>query len=62
MAQTAEEVRKQFMDETKNDRWFTTPVCHGESAFASWEYQLWLEEKVAQLTTPSPVDPTHPKY
>ena len=28
--------------------WWTNPVCHGETGFASWDYQLWLEAKVAK--------------
>lgn len=43
-----EEIRKQYEIET-GKKWFTVPFTHGEQAFASWEYQLWLEKKVSQV-------------
>ncbi len=39
------ELREQYEKETRK-RWWTNPVCHGETGFAAWEYQTWLEEKV----------------
>lgn len=38
-------LRKQFEKET-NKSWWINPVCHGEYAYASWEYQCWLERQV----------------
>ncbi len=43
-----EEIRKQYETET-GKKWFTVPFTHGEQAFASWGYQLWLEKKVSQV-------------
>ena len=39
------EVQNQFEKES-GKQWYIVPVSHGEVAFVSWEYQLWLEEKV----------------
>lgn len=47
---TADDVRNQFEDETGKG-WMVIPVTHGENGYASWEYQLWLENKLA--TTPA---------
>lgn len=46
-----DEVRLQFEKETGN-KWMTVPVTHGELAFASWKYQLWLENKAASQFPP----------
>lgn len=43
-----EEIRKQYEIET-GKKWFTVPFTHGEQAFASWGYQLWLEKKISQV-------------
>jgi hypothetical protein len=43
---TIEQLREKYEQETKQ-RWWTNPVSHGEIAFASWEYQLWLENKLS---------------
>ena len=40
-----EKLRSEF-EVIKNERWFTAPVSHGETAYASWEYQLWLENEL----------------
>ena len=39
------ELQKQYETET-GKKWWTNPVCHGEMGFASWEYQIWLEQKL----------------
>lgn len=48
-ALTVEHVRELYTSET-GEGWMVTPVCHGEKGFASWEYQLWLERKLASLS------------
>ena len=40
------DVREQFENET-GEKWWTNPVCHGETGFASWKYQEWLEKKLS---------------
>jgi hypothetical protein len=40
------ELRDEFEKET-GEKWWTNPVSHGEMAFASWNYQLWLEKKLS---------------
>lgn len=42
------ELQKQFEKETGKE-WFVIPYTHGENAYASWEYQLWLEARVNPL-------------
>lgn len=44
---TKEELREQYENET-GEKWFIAPVCHGDTGFASWEYQTWLEEKASR--------------
>lgn len=51
MNKTAEEIRNQFEAETGKG-WMVIPVTHGENGYASWEYQLWLEQRVAKLSAP----------
>ena len=46
-----EEIRKQYETET-GKKWCIIPYTHGENAYASWEYQLWLEKKVSQVEKP----------
>jgi uncharacterized small protein (DUF1192 family) len=41
-------IRDQFEEETNSRHW-TAPVSHGETAFASWKYQLWLEANITAL-------------
>lgn len=41
-------IHEQYEEET-GKRWFTNPVCHGEVAYASWEYQKWLEERASRM-------------
>jgi len=48
-ALTVDHVRELYTSET-GEGWMVTPVCHGEKGFASWEYQLWLERKLASLS------------
>ena len=55
--------RELFEAENPGKSWFTNPVCHGELAFVSWDYQLWLEsrdkahqEKIAELEAKIPHD------
>lgn len=48
MPQNIEEVRRMF-EEDEGKKWMTNPVCHGETGFASWDYQLWLENNLIQL-------------
>lgn len=40
-----EEIRKEFESQTGNMA-IIFPACHGETGYASWEYQLWLEQKI----------------
>ena len=40
-------VRKKFETET-GLKWWTNPVCNGETGFASWTYQGWLETSLRQ--------------
>ena len=42
------EIQKQYETET-GKKWWINPVAHGELAFASAEYQEWLEAKVSQI-------------
>lgn len=42
------ELQKQFEKET-GKKWLVIPYTHGENAYASWEYQLWLEARVNPL-------------
>ena len=37
--------QEQYEKET-GKQWWINPVCHGELGYASWDYQLWLEDKV----------------
>lgn len=43
-----QELRKEFEEKT-GQKWFTNPVCHGETGYASWDYQLSLEDEVIRL-------------
>jgi hypothetical protein len=45
---TVDDLRLQFEKETK-ENWMVNPVCHGEIGFASWKYQIWLEQKAIQV-------------
>jgi hypothetical protein len=51
-----EQLRKEFEEQTGNKA-IVFPACHGETGYASWEYQLWLEQKLleeyAQQSQPS---------
>jgi hypothetical protein len=38
-----DKLRKEFESEHAGQKFWINPVCHGDRAFASWEYQLWLE-------------------
>ena len=40
-----EQLRKEFEEQTGNKA-IVFPACHGETGYASWEYQLWLEQKL----------------
>ena len=39
-------VQKQYSEETGKD-WMVVPYSHGQEGYASWDYQLWLEDKLA---------------
>jgi transposase len=38
----------EIYEEETGKRWFTNSVNHGEIAYASWDYQNWLEEKASR--------------
>ncbi len=40
-----EEIRKEFESES-GKKWMINPTSHGETGFASWDYQLWLESSL----------------
>ena len=42
-----EQLRKEFEEQTGNKA-IVFPACHGETGYASWEYQLWLEQKLLE--------------
>jgi hypothetical protein len=44
-----EQLRKEFEEQTGNKA-IVFPACHGETGYASWEYQSWLERKLASLS------------
>lgn len=44
----SEKIIKIFEDET-GKKAIEAPYCHGEIGFASWDYQLWLEEKISNF-------------
>lgn len=50
-AEDAKQLQEQFEKET-GKRWYDVPYTHGEIAYASWDYQLWLEA-IALAKTPS---------
>src|SRR5690348_8112095 len=52
ISKQSDEVRRLYESET-GKQWYVVPVCHGEVAFTSWEYQLWLEQRIAN-SQPSP--------
>lgn len=44
---TPQELREQYKKET-GKTWSINPVCHGELGAVSWEYQVWLESRLAE--------------
>ena len=42
-----EQLRKEFEEQTGNKA-IVFPACHGETGYASWEYQLWLEQNLLE--------------
>ena len=46
---TPEDIRKEWETNNPGMKWWTNPVSHGEFAFASWEYQEWLERQIIAL-------------
>ncbi len=46
-----DKVRNEF-EELHNKSYYVVPVSHGEVAFASWEYQLWLERELLKARKP----------
>jgi hypothetical protein len=46
-----EQLRKEFEEQTGNKA-IVFPACHGETGYASWDYQSWLERKLASLSSP----------
>ena len=53
-----EEIRDLYKEQTKAEP-IIFPVCHGEKGYASWEYLLWLEKKVAEQETAGHKPLTH---
>jgi len=52
-----EEVREQYVNEIGKG-WMVIPVTHGEYGYASWDYQLWLENRCAQQFASQPPAPS----